>query len=173
VMTKYIGMEGTEIIANDYAGELEGVLDGNDMEQVDSIHKSLSVVAEGIRAAGIEGVSAMHDITEGGILGALSEMCEASGVGAEIRLADVPVLDVTKKICAHYGLDVFSLISSGSMLITAENGKKVVDELAADGIKATVVGKVTAQKGLVDAGSGRTLVPVVSDELYKVIEKQR
>ena len=30
------------------------------------------------------GVNAMHDVTEGGVLGAVWEMCGASGCGAEI-----------------------------------------------------------------------------------------
>ena len=68
----------------------------------------------------------MHDITEGGVLGAVCEMCEASGIGAEIDLSSGPVLPVTSKICKRYALDVFGLISSGSMMIAAENGALAV-----------------------------------------------
>ena len=41
----------------------------------------LSEAAVAVRS----GVSAMHDVTEGGIFGALWEMAEASGVGLEIE----------------------------------------------------------------------------------------
>ena len=55
----------------------------------------------------------MHDVTEGGILGAVWEMCEIAGVGAEICFEDIPVTEVTKKISEHFGIDWLRLISSG------------------------------------------------------------
>lgn len=173
VLTKYAGMEGTAIIAGDYASEIKELLDDEAKAQLELIQNSLSVVKEGITAAGIEGVMAMHDITEGGLLGAIAEMCEASGTGAIIDLSKVPVLGVTEKICAHYEIDVFGLISSGSMLISAGDGKAVVEGLAEKGIKATVIGKATRGGGIKDSRTGGTLLPYEVDELYKVIEKER
>ena len=49
----------------------------------------LSVLSEAAVAVR-SGVSAMHDVTEGGIFGALWEMAEASGVGLEIDLKRFP-----------------------------------------------------------------------------------
>ena len=45
------------------------------------------------------GVSAMHDVTEGGIFGALWEMAEASGVGLEIDLKKIPIRQETVEVC--------------------------------------------------------------------------
>ena len=67
-------------------------------------------------------------------MGALHEMCTASGIGALINLDKVQVLNATAKICGKLGLDVFRLISSGCMLIAASDGKVVVDALMSNGV---------------------------------------
>ncbi len=172
VMTKYAGLEGTAIIASDFAGELDGLFDVADKMALAQIQDSLSVVKDGTLAAQFEGVSAMHDITEGGVLGAVCEMCEASGIGAEIDLSKVPVLPITKKICEKYGLDIYGLISSGSMLISTQNGKKLTDYLAKNGIFATVIGKAV-KTGILDVSgqAKRQLAPYEADELYKVLQR--
>lgn len=174
LMTKCAGLEGTAIIEGDYAAELEGALTEDDRRQIEGIRRSLSVVPEGAAAAKVEGVTAMHDITEGGVIGAICEMCEASGTGAEVDFEAVPVLDVTRKICDFYGIDVYGLISSGSMLITARDGGKVKAALEAQGIPVAMVGKVCESgAGVTGRGDGAAIVPYASDELYKVIERER
>ena len=60
------------------------------------------------------GVSAMHDVTEGGVFGALWEMAEASGVGLEIDLKKIPIRQETIEICEFFNLNPYQLISSGS-----------------------------------------------------------
>jgi len=60
------------------------------------------VLKEGI-IAGTFGVNSMHDVTEGGILGAVWEVTEASETGAVIYKSKVPVKDETQKICKVYG----------------------------------------------------------------------
>lgn len=172
VMTKCAGLEGTAIIAEEFKEELCELLNDNDLRQIEQIKLSLSVVQDGHIAAETNGVSAMHDITEGGILGAVKEMCEASGCGAQIDLSKVPVLEVTQKICEHYKVDVYGLISSGSMLITAQDGKAVVDHLAQYGIEATVIGKAGVQ-GIYDISDGKQklITAYQSDQLYKVLER--
>lgn len=170
IMTKYAGLEGTAILAADFTDEL--AFDEADKRELELVGKSLSVVRDGRIAAQTDGVHAMHDITEGGILGALSEMCDASGTGAEVALSLVPVLDVTKKICAQYDLDVYGLISSGSMLIAAANGAAVVRRLEENGIPAAIIGKAGGM-GICDSstGNGKPIVPYPADELYRVPKK--
>lgn len=59
----------------------------------------------------------MHDVTEGGIFGALWEMAEASGVGLDIDLKKIPIRQETIEICEVYDINPYLLISSGAMLI--------------------------------------------------------
>ncbi len=172
VMTKYAGLEGTSIIMQDFADEAQKLLSDCEKAQAAYVEDSLSVVKEGIAAAGFCGTTAMHDITEGGVKGAVAEMCEASGLGAKIYFSRVPVLDITKKLCEHYGLDVYSLISSGSMLISARDGRALCEALEKEGVPACVIGSA-AQSALTDADTGESFAPPERDELYRVLERKR
>ena len=81
MMTKAVGLEGSGIIASDYEEQLSSVLSAKELARAKSFLELVSVVPEGITAGSI-GTHGMHDITEGGILGAVWEMCQISGQGS-------------------------------------------------------------------------------------------
>ena len=130
LMTKQAGLEGTGIIACDHEARLKDVLNSDEISEAKAMLDWVSVVREGVIAGKI-GTSGMHDITEGGILGAIWEMCEVSGTGAEIRADEIPIAEVIKKICRHFGIDPLRLISSGSMMIivSAERREAIMGAL--------------------------------------------
>ena len=116
--------------------------------------------------------SSMHDITEGGVLGALWEVKEASGKGFRVFEELLPVTEVTKKLCAHFSLDPLRLISSGSMLITVEDEKEALMLLAQEGIKATVIGEITEEGTSLVSGSIEHQVEApLRDEIYKMYDE--
>ncbi|MBD5560888.1 MAG: AIR synthase [Clostridia bacterium] len=170
IMSKYAGIEGTLILAHDRSRELERILDATDREQIEYLRGCLSVLPEGRTGASDPKVSAMHDITEGGLIGAAWEMGAAAGLGMRIDTGKVPIMPVTRKICDFFRIDPLRLISSGSMLITASEQTNILGALADQGIPATVIGHVTEEKGLKDAQNGEELVFRPQDELYRVIQ---
>ena len=103
LMTKQAGLEGTGIIASDFADQLSDVLTEEEIAEAKGYMNMVSVVKEGV-AAGNMGTAGMHDITEGGVLGAVWELSEIAGVGVELEEDKIPVSDVTKKICNHFGI---------------------------------------------------------------------
>ena len=116
----------------------------------------------------------MHDITEGGVLGSVWEMCEVSDTGAEIWKEKIPVSDVTKKICDHFNIDWLRLISSGCMMIVASPDKKdlIMDRIQKSGIAISCIGRVRDKsfgRILIDGHLNTDITPPDSDELYKVI----
>ena len=115
----------------------------------------------------------MHDVTEGGIFGALWEIAEASGVGLEIDLKKIPLKQETVEICEFFGINPYELISSGSMLMAAEDGNGLVMELEKAGIPAVVIGKATDSNDrvLLNEDERRFLEPPKTDELYKALSK--
>ena len=136
--------------------------------------KSFSRLLSVVKDAGIAkniGVSSMHDITEGGVFGALWEVAQASGTGLSIELKEIPVRQETVEICEFFGISPYELVSSGSMLITSPKGHYIVRALKKEGINAAVVGKVTEgnDRILVNGDEIRYLEPPKSDELYKVV----
>ena len=172
-MTKMAGLEGTGIIACDYESDLVAKLTANEISEAKSYLDMVSVIKEGVLAGQI-GFSAMHDVTEGGVLGAIWEICYAAGLGAIIRKDEIPTSNVTKKICEIYSIDPLKLISSGCMLIItdAQNKDKLMQEMQKQNIRISLIGEVTDAKSgvkLVENGDSTEVEPPESDELYKVV----
>ncbi|MFZ5352532.1 MAG: AIR synthase family protein [Bacillota bacterium] len=168
IMTKLAGLEGTAIIASDREYELRQVLSDEELNTAKGFYKSISVVKEGV-LAGEFGVNSMHDVTEGGILGAAWEVAECAGLGLELYLDEVEVHPVTRKICMHYNINPYRLISSGCMLITTERGDELVKLLEKNGIYARIIGKMTAEgRYICQNGNSYELEPPDVDELFKL-----
>jgi hydrogenase expression/formation protein HypE len=168
IMTKWAGLEGTSIIAADKEKELLDRLSPEEIEAAKSFVEHISVVEDGV-TAGEFGASSMHDVTEGGILGAAWEIAESSSTGIEIYIAEIPVREVTRKLCNVFGIDPYRLISSGSMLITVKNGVELVRILEEKGIPAAIIGRITEQgRKIIKNGEMLPLSPPDVDELFKV-----
>jgi hydrogenase expression/formation protein HypE len=168
VVTKYLAMEGSSILANDYEDELKTVLTDEEIKTAKDYANDISVIKEG-RLAGEFGVDSMHDITEGGVLGALWEMAEASQVGFKVFEKAMPISEVTKKICNRFDIDPLKFISSGSMLIVTQNGEALVKLMKQKNIKATIIGKITEKKGILVKDNMEIEVdPPERDELFNI-----
>ncbi|WP_291633082.1 AIR synthase family protein [Clostridium sp.] len=168
IVTKLLCMEGTSIVVNDHLDRVRDVLTHSEIETAKEYVNSISVVKEGL-IAGEFGVNSMHDITEGGVLGALWEVAEASNLGFKIYNDKMPISDITHKICRKLNIDPLKFISSGSMLITATYGKDLVDKFNSEGIQATVIGKMTEERGiLVIDETYKDVLPPARDELFSI-----
>ena len=133
----------------------------------------VSVVKEGVIAGKI-GTAGMHDITEGGVLGAVWEMCDIANTGAEVWIDKVPVAEVTKKICERFDIDYLRLISSGSMMIMVrpEIKEQMEKELQSGGISVACIGRICEREKGVCMLIGDEKIVIASpasDELYKVV----
>ncbi len=170
VVTKWIGLEGTTILAKEKEAELKARFPEAFVNTAISFEQYLSVLPEAAVAVK-SGVGAMHDVTEGGIFGALWEMAEASDVGLEIDLKKIPIRQETIEVCEYFDINPYGLISSGSMLMAAEDGQTLVEDLARAGIPASVVGKAVAgnDRVILRDGERRFLEPPKTDELYRVL----
>nr|WP_312292035.1 AIR synthase family protein [Clostridium chromiireducens] len=172
IVTKTLALEGTYILINDYEEKLKKILSAGEIELGKSLINKLSVLEEG-KIGGEFGVNSMHDITEGGLLGGLFEVAMASNTGFKISKDRIPILDVTRKICEEFQIDPLRLISSGSMLITSENGEELVKQLKDKGIEASIIGKICDRDGiLIDNGNEIKVEPPKRDELFNIrVEK--
>ena len=171
VVTKWVGIEGTSIIAKEKEEELKTRFSASFIDKAKDLDVYLSVLSEAAVAVN-SGVSAMHDITEGGIFGALWEMAEASDIGLDIDVKKIPIRQETIEICEFYGINPYRLISSGSMLMATVDGNKLVRELEKAGINAVVIGKATEGKDRMirkDEEEHSFLERPKTDELYQVL----
>lgn len=169
VMTKWAGLEGTGIIAEAKENELLTKYTRDFVEEAKSFIHSISVVPEAKIARDL-GVTSMHDVTEGGIFGALWELGEASGVGLEVYLKKIPIRQETVEICEFYDLNPYQLISSGVMMLVTDKANELAEALRKNGIPAAVIGRITAgnDRVILNDEEKRFLEPPKSDELYKV-----
>ncbi len=169
VVSKWIGIEGTSIIAKEKEEELLTRFSRPFLQEAKDFDKFLSVVPES-KVAVLSGVSAMHDVTEGGIYGALWELSEASHVGLEIELKAIPIRQETVEICEYFRLNPYQLIASGCMLMTAKDGRTLVSNLKKAGIHAAVIGRCVEGKAkkIINGEDTAYLERPKTDELYKI-----
>ena len=172
VISKWIGLEASSILAKEKEARLLTRFSPEFIRTARNFDRYLSVVPDA-RAARAAGAAAMHDITEGGVFGAFWEMASAGGVGLDIDLRAVPIRQETVEICEFFGVNPYQIMSSGSMMIAAEDGQAVVRALEDAGIPGTVVGRTTDSNARIlrSGDEIRYLDKPQPDELYRALEE--
>ncbi|OLC30013.1 MAG: hypothetical protein AUH31_05280 [Armatimonadetes bacterium 13_1_40CM_64_14] len=169
IVTKGAGIEGTAILASDLADRLESSLGKAALARAQAFIDRLSVIPEG-RVGGQHGATAMHDVTEGGVLGGVWELAEASGLGVVFRADDVPVLPETQAICHALDLDPLALIGSGALLICTPDPQAMLRALNTARIPAAEIGLMTEKdRVLLRRGRAQPLIPPPRDEIYRAL----
>ena len=171
IITKGAGIEGTAILASDHSESLSRVgVSYETIERAQSFMEEISVLPEGLLAAKM-GATAMHDVTEGGIYGALYELAGASNVGFELLADQVFIRPETKEICQALGIDPLGLISSGTMLITIADGDRLLKALHDKNILGCKIGQInrTGQREVWRNGQRQEFVLPARDELWRIL----
>jgi len=170
LMTKAAALEGTSILAR-HDKTLQDLPPKLKRKAI-NLAKKISVVEEAVEAYSTGYVHAMHDPTEGGIIGGLCEMAEASKLGFIVHKSKIPILDITKKICQLKSIDPLRLISSGALLLAVDpkGVEEVKKRLTAKGIPVAEIGKFTTSKRILidEQGKKHTLPKAVIDELWRL-----
>ena len=170
VMTKWMGLEGTAVLAQEREAELLERYPFSITTAAKGFEKYLPVLPEAATALK-SGATAMHDMRNGGVFGGLYELAGRLGVGLSIDLKKIPVKQETIEICEFFDLNPYGLLSGGSLLIVAEDGDGMVKALQEAGIPAAVIGITTDNndKVLHNGEEIRFLEPARPDEIGKVI----
>lgn len=170
VMTKWMGLEGTAVLAQEREAELLERYPFSITTAAKGFEKYLPVLPEAATALK-SGATAMHDMRNGGVFGGLYELAGRLGVGLSIDLKKIPVKQETIEICEFFDLNPYGLLSGGSLLIVAEDGDGMVKALQEAGIPAAVIGRTTDNndKVLHNGEEIRFLEPARPDEIGKVI----
>jgi hydrogenase maturation factor len=173
LMTKTAGLEGTAAIARELDLP-ESVVPQRVTRRARTFLDRLSVVDEAVAAFKTGHVDAMHDCTEGGVLGAAYEMSMASGLGFELMEPSVPVAPETRTICTKLSLDPLRLIGSGSLLISTRKGEEKTVQAALSQIcEVTTIGHFTRRERVllrVD-GSESKVSSAPEDELWRALRR--
>lgn len=174
LMSKSAGIEGGGILAWD-KDSLASRLSEKELAMAKELLEFTSVVEEG-EIAGNIGFVKMHDVTEGGILGGVWEICESLKLGCLIEEDKILVEPVVEKISHILSIDYLKLISSGSMLIVIKKSQLEEYEKAfkEKNIKYSLIGKLTnvAEKKHIKRRDDKIeeILQPQKDELYRGLE---
>jgi len=107
-----------------------------------TVNDSLSAVKAGIHQ---RGVTAIHDVTEGGALAGIFELAEASSLGGTVDIESLPISEETLEICKLFRIDPLTSLGEGSLLIASRphRTQRVIGILRSRGTKATVIGELS------------------------------
>lgn len=159
LMTKQVGLEGISIIARDFQQLLsEKGIPAAEIDAAQQMLDQISILPEARFAGRREGVSAMHDVTEGGLATALAELSCAGGCKIDVDMETIPISELTGRICGAVGIDPLGLIGSGSLLICCrpQHAERLCRNIRSEGIAVTPIGRVLEEgKGVVAFENGR------------------
>lgn len=171
ILTKQIGIEGVRLLAEFGREEILTKYSADLIEKAIGDKADLSIAREA-QLAIQNGVTAMTDVSEGGIFAALWNLSETAGVGMDVDLRKIPVRQEIIEICEIFDINPYELASTGCLLMTADRGCDIVNSLTQSGIDAVVIGETTDNNDKIIRHDEevRYLDPPKRDEQYKVIK---
>ena len=157
LMTKSVAVEGTAIIAREMEHKLLSMgFSDADVYSCKQFLDHISIMEEARIARDTGGVTAMHDVTEGGLATAATELSIAGRHRIRINMDRIPIFPQTQRICDAFNISPLGLIGSGSLLICCSPDTK--DDILAGirnaGIHATCIGEVLENGEGVEAMDG-------------------
>lgn len=177
ILTKGIAIEATSILGREKEKDLRRHFSKRFIKRCkDTIKRpGLSVFKDAGIAMRLGRVHAMHDPTEGGLATGLHELAIASDAGILLNKDSIPILPECKRLCDYFGINPLGAIASGALLITLHSRytQKVIKGLGKEGIRASVIGKVTAKRGgvkMIVEGKIKRLPLFERDEITKVLK---
>ncbi len=176
LMTKGPAVEAAALLAVLYRDRLRTSIKPEQLEQACDRTRQITVVEEALAAFKAGGVHAMHDATEGGVLGGLWEMSASSGVPVHADLDAVPVPDDIAAVAQSLDFDPWAAISEGTLLLAVspkfEDG--VIRALKETGVDCWRLGVfLDKQKtsGIRRGGREQKLVEPESDPFWELFFK--
>ncbi|QTA78344.1 HAD superfamily hydrolase, related to HypE [Desulfonema limicola] len=176
LLTKGLAVEGSTIIAREFESRLLALgMQKKDIDTCRHFLSQLSIIEEAKIASEFKGITAMHDVTEGGLATALEELSIAAGYKIKVQMENIPIFPQTMTICELLNINPLGLIGSGSLIICCcENiCKELIARIFKAGIKVTYIGEVTGPGQGIDAfyeGEPVEWPKFESDEITKLFE---
>ena len=176
ILTKGIAIEAVSIIAREKFSYVCKAFGKKFAERAKNFIKSpgISIIKEAKIAIKSGKISAMHDPTEGGLLGGLYELALLSNTGFSVDEDKIYVYPECRKLSEKFNLDPLKLIASGSLLIISnpDESQKLIKALRKSKVKSEIIGKITAKYKsfkIIKNGKSKSIKTPVIDEIGKVL----
>ena len=180
VVTKEAALVSTAILALCFPQTVKNQLGLEVHEKACENFYRTSSLKEGILASEIlapnKELTAMHDVTEGGVLGAIHEMASASGCGFKVDHALLPVGPVVSSVARLFDIDPRFCVGAGSMIMAVKKGNEsgLLSHLETHAIEASVVGEfLEGEQGptIIENGEEKPLVMPGKDPYWQAFYK--
>ncbi len=178
LLTKALAIEGTALLSRELEDVLTSALGQDLVTRAKELlqNPGISVVPDAQAMLAVDGVTALHDPTEGGLAMGVRELVTASNCGAHISFDRVPVLPETKAIANCLEIDPSGMLASGSLLaaVRRDAAPAVIEACREAGIPVTPIGVVREQSdGLTWLRNGLEVdIPTFeSDEVSKALRR--
>jgi hydrogenase maturation factor len=155
IVTKSCAYESTAIAAQMFPKRLAARLNDDEaLARARALIANVTVVPDCVAILRIgvrdRGVSALHDATEGGVLGGLVELARACGHDLRISRAALPVSPEARAACDVFGIDPYWSLSEGTLIaaVRPQHAKAALAALADENIPAAEVGEVVEGRGI-------------------------
>lgn len=152
IITKGAAISTTGLLSRIFPRVLKRELGEEIQKKAANYFAKISAADDCILAASVEigdgGVTAMHDVAEGGVFASMMELAGASSLGMKIEKSKIPVSQETNLICDLFGIDPYWSLGEGAMQITCrpDKARSVVSKLDQGGVKSTIVGEMVEKK---------------------------
>lgn len=174
VMTKDAGLAGAVLLANYYKENLHEKYTYAFLDKAALRAAEFSVLSE-IKVLKSLGIQHMHDVAEGGVFGAVWELCERLSTGVELDLKKIPIRQETVEISEYFDINPYQLKGDGALLFLTQDSMAAIRALKEAGIPAAVIGRMTDSNDriLINEDETRFLEPNRVDEYEKARKFER
>jgi hydrogenase expression/formation protein HypE len=147
LITKGAAIGATAILSHSFPERVRENAGAAMLRKAKSRLRDCSTVRDAQVAASVglrECVTSMHDATEGGVLGGLSELSSACGLPVIVRSERIHVPEEAAAVCGAFGLDPLTTLSEGTLVITCRPGsvEDVRAALAKEKVESYEIGSV-------------------------------
>lgn len=172
VMTKSAGLAGAALLAKHYRESLHERYTYAFIDKAAARAASVSVRPE-IKVLQEMGIRHMHDVAEGGVFGAVWELCERLNAGVELDLKKIPICQETVEVCEFFDVNPYQLKGDGALLFLTHDSTAAIKALKEQGISAAVIGRMTDgnDRILINEEETRFLEPNRVDDYEKARRK--
>jgi len=180
VMTKSAAVEAVGIFSSLFRNTIIRNLGEEIQRKGESLFYSMSTVDDALTAVQVgvrdRGVTAMHDATECGVLGAVHEIAHASNKGVILLRDKIKVYEEVEKITRFFGMEPDISISEGTLILTVREEKvdELMRKLGEKGIDTTIIGEITPlEKGrwIEERGRRREFIHPRIDPFWEAIKR--
>ncbi len=169
VMAGNTGISGTGMIAREHFEDLTKRYRRDFIERAADLFKKASDIKI-FEILDKEGISKRHDVSEGGVFGALWELLEREKSGATIDIRKIPILQETIEVTEFFDINPYTLRGDGAVLFLTDSPENITEKLMEAGIASEVIGMLSENNDriLVNEDEERFLEPNRIDDYYKI-----